>query len=95
MRLWLDFARGLRDFRNMVAETFDVSLRGFCQRTPFHPFTVELVSGASFTVDHPEALMYRVGVAVYISPKGALEIFDHESVSRLIAAGDDRSAKAA
>jgi hypothetical protein len=72
----------------MVSETFEQSLRGFCERAPFQPFTVELASGARVTVDHPEALVFRAGLAVFISPQGKPTLFDHESVSRLIGATD-------
>jgi len=45
---------------------------------------VELVSGDRFQVDHPEALVLRAGVAVFISAAGAPIIFDHEGVSQVI-----------
>ena len=67
----------------MVAESFERSLRAFVRRVPFRPFTVELVSGDRIEVDHPEALVYRAGVAVYISPDGAPTLFDHEGVSQV------------
>jgi hypothetical protein len=44
---------------------------------------VELVSGHRFQVDHPEALVLRDGVAVYIAPGGFPMLFDHEGVSQL------------
>jgi hypothetical protein len=49
----------------------------------FRRFTVELVSGTRFTVDHPEALVFLGGGTVYIAPDGNLTVFDHEGVSRL------------
>ncbi len=76
----------------MVADTFELSLREFSGRAPFQPFTVELISGASFTVDHPKALIFRAGLAVFIVLRGAPHLFDHESVSRLVGAGEARSA---
>lgn len=75
----------------MVADTFDNILRTFCKTSPFVPFVVELVSGNSFTVRHPEALAYHDGTAVYIAPGGRPHLFDHESVSRLSGAPDDQS----
>ena len=42
------------------------------------------MNGESFTVDHPEALVYRGGLAVYVDQKGVPSIFDHESVTRFI-----------
>ncbi len=63
---------------------FQNALRALRQRQPFVPFTVELVSGARFEVDFPDALVVRDGVAVFIGPGGVPVLFDHESVSRLI-----------
>jgi hypothetical protein len=39
--------------------------------------------GIRFTIEHPEALVFRAGTAVYLAPEGNLTIFDHEGVSRL------------
>jgi hypothetical protein len=67
----------------MLPQNFERSLRAFVRRTPFRPFTVELVSGDRFQVDHPEALVFRGGLAVFISLEGVPALFDHESVSQL------------
>ncbi len=67
----------------MVPVNLDNTLRALCQRAPFRPFVVELVSGSRVVVEHPEALVYRAGVAVYINPRGGLSIFDHEGVTRV------------
>jgi hypothetical protein len=45
---------------------------------------VELASGDRFTVDHPEALALRGGVAVYIGPDGSYKLFDSTGVTQLI-----------
>lgn len=74
----------------MTIENFDRSLRAFQRRAPFRPFTVELVSGHRFQVDHPEALVSRDGVAVYVAQGGFPMLFDHESVSQLF---DDPAAR--
>jgi hypothetical protein len=63
---------------------FERSLRAFQRRTPFRTFTVAFVSGDRFQVDHPEALVIRDGVAVFIAAGGVPTLFDHESVSQLI-----------
>lgn len=68
----------------MVKENFERSLRAFARRTPFKPFVVELVSGSTIKVDHPEALVSRGGVAVHFDVQGAITLLDHESVSRLV-----------
>ena len=69
----------------MTAEHFDGSLKTLRQRTPFRPFTVELISGDRFEVDYPDALVLREGVAVFIAPGGIPRLFEHESVSQFIA----------
>jgi hypothetical protein len=68
----------------MTPDSFQEALKALWQRQPFRPFTVELVSGARFEVDYPDALVIRDGVAVFIGPGGVPVLFDHESVSQLI-----------
>jgi hypothetical protein len=48
------------------------------------PFTVALVNGDRFEVDHPDALVVRDGVAVYIGAGGVPVLFDHEGVGQFI-----------
>jgi len=69
----------------MTFDIFELSLRSFQRRSPFRPFTVELVSKHRFQVDHPEALILRGGTAVYVAANGAPTLFDHESVSQITA----------
>ncbi|MEX0702779.1 MAG: hypothetical protein WD069_11855 [Planctomycetales bacterium] len=68
----------------MTRTNFERTLRAFQRRTPFRPFSVALVNGDRVQVDHPEALVLRSGVAVFISAAGAPTIFDHEGVSELL-----------
>ena len=68
----------------MTTENFDLTLRAFQRRKPFQPFTVELVSGDRFQVDHPEALVFRDGVGIFVARGGVPTIFDHEGVSQFI-----------
>jgi hypothetical protein len=69
----------------MTADTFDRTLRAFQRQTPFKVFTVELVSGSRFQVDHPEALVFRDGVAVFVARGGGVPVlFDHEGVSQIL-----------
>jgi hypothetical protein len=63
---------------------FERSLRAFQRRTPFRSFVVALVNGDRFQVDHPEALVLRDGVAVFIAAGGVPTLFDHTSVSQLV-----------
>ncbi len=67
----------------MTVEGFEKMLRAFQRRTPFRPYTVELMSGHRFQVDHPEALVFRSGVAVFFATDGTPTLFDHEGVSSL------------
>jgi hypothetical protein len=68
----------------MTSEHFNRTLRAFQRRTPFRPFTVALVNGDRIQIDHPEALVLRDGVAVFIAAGGVPTLFDHESVSEMI-----------
>ena len=63
---------------------FERSLRAFQRQTPFRAFTVALVNGDRFQVDHPEALILRGGTAVFISVDGVPTLFDHTSVSQFV-----------
>jgi len=76
----------------MTIDNFDRALRAFQRRHPFRAFTVELVSGDRFQVDHPEALIARAGVAVFVDRAGVPTIFDHESVSQFIGESRRKSA---
>ncbi len=78
----------------MESESFDHSLRAFFRRAPFASFTVELVSGERITVDHPEALVYRGGLAVYVALDGTPTLFNHAGVTRLIGVPESESATA-
>ena len=69
----------------MTADNFDRTLAAFQQRTPFRPFTVALYSGTRFEIDHPRALVFRDGVAVFVGPGGTPVIFDREVVEHFAA----------
>lgn len=73
----------------MTIDHFERTLRAFQRRAPFKSFTVELMSGSRFQVDHPEALILRRGVAVFLAADGTPTLFDHEGVSQVI--GDSMS----
>jgi hypothetical protein len=76
----------------MTAEHFERIIRAFQKRAPFRSFTVELVSGTRIDVDHPEALVFRGGVAVFLSADGTPAFFDHESVAQVTDATGQRAA---
>jgi hypothetical protein len=67
----------------MTSEHFQTTIRAFQHRKPFQPYVVELVSGDRVVVDHPEALVVRGGVGVFVGADGAPAIFDHEGVSQV------------
>jgi hypothetical protein len=69
----------------MTADHFQTTIRAFQRRTPFKPYVVELVRSDRVHVDHPEALVLRAGVGVFVSSAGAPTIFDHEGVSQILA----------
>ena len=68
----------------MHPNTFETALRGFIRNGPFRPFTVELVNGRQYVIEHPEALIFRDGrIAVYIAPDSSLTIFDPAGVAQV------------
>lgn len=71
----------------MTADNFDRVLIALRRHQPFHIFTVELNGGRRFEVDHPDAIIVRDGVAVFLAPGGVPIWFDHESVNQVIGAG--------
>ena len=73
----------------MTAEHFQTTVHAFQRRRPFHAYVVELVSGDRVEVDHPEALVIRGGVAVFVNSAGAPEIFGHEGVSQVFGDSTD------
>ncbi len=68
----------------MEPDQFERSLRAYQRRAPFQPFTLALINGDRIQVDHPEAMVLRDGVAVFIAAGGVPTLFDHMSVSQLI-----------
>jgi hypothetical protein len=68
----------------MDRDTFDSTIRTFRNRAPFRPFTVSLVNGDRVEVDHPDALVVRDGVALYVGPGGVPAVFDYEGVAQVI-----------
>jgi hypothetical protein len=76
----------------MTSKNFDKTLQAYQRRKPFCLYTVRFVSGEHIDVDHPEALVVRGGVAVYISSSGVPTLFDHESVSEVVGDTERRTA---
>ncbi len=67
----------------MHRDTFTATIEAYQSREPWQPYTISLVSGRSFEIDHPGAMVERDGVAIFIAPGGIPTIFDHEGVERI------------
>jgi hypothetical protein len=76
----------------MTADHFEKTLQAYQRRRPFRSFRVRFVSGEHIDVDHPEAVVIRASVGVYVSAKGVPTLFDHESVSEVLGETSRRSA---
>ena len=68
----------------MTPKNFDKTLKSYQHRKPFRSFRVRFVDGEYIDVDHPEALVTRGGVAVFVAQDGTPTLFDHEGVSEVI-----------
>jgi hypothetical protein len=76
----------------MTPEHFETVIRAFQRRAPFRSYRVELVSGSRVDVDHPEALVVRNGIAVFLKGDGTPVFFDHESAAQITDAASQRAA---
>ena len=76
----------------MTVDHFQTTIRAFQRRSPFKPYVVELVSGDRVQVDHPEALVIRGGVGVFVNAAGEPAIFDHEGVSQICSESTESAA---
>ena len=76
----------------MTAEPFQTTIQAFQRCTPFKPCIVDLVSGDRVRVDHPEALVIRGDVGVFVNSSVAPTIFDHEGVSHVFADSGESAA---
>lgn len=76
----------------MTSEHFDKTLQAYQKRRPFRSFRVRFVGGEQIDVDHPEAVVIRGGVGVYVSAAGVPTLFDHESVSEVVGETERRPA---
>jgi hypothetical protein len=68
----------------MTSENFQKTLGALLQRKPYSPFVVQLLNGERYEIDHPSAIVFREGVAVFIAPGFVLHFFDSESVAQVI-----------
>lgn len=80
--------RGCQVTRKSFQSAIDVLL----DQSPFRPFTIEMVNGQRYEVDHPRALATRDGTAIFVKPGGAPVWFDHQTVAAIL--GDIAGRKA-
>lgn len=52
------------------------------KRQPFAPFDLRLPDGTLVTIDSPQAIAFRAGMAVYLGPDRTCTLFDHEEMRR-------------
>jgi hypothetical protein len=72
-----------REGTKMTAEHFEEVLDALTSRRPFKPFTVELHGGERIESDHPGAILWSTGNAIFRAPGGTLVFFDHDSVNKI------------
>jgi hypothetical protein len=68
----------------MDRETFDSTIRTSKGQTPFRPFYIALVNGDRFEVDHPDAIVVRDGVGLFVGPGRVPVVLDHEGVNQVV-----------
>ena len=68
----------------MTVENFEGFSEALVSRKPFKVFTVELHNGNRFEVDHPRAIVWRDGYAIFAAPGRVPIYLDHESVVQII-----------
>lgn len=64
----------------MQKEAFARALMSFGRRAAFRPFVIELVSGPTIAVEHPEAIAFHGAAAAHVDPDGEITLLDHEGV---------------
>ena len=82
----------------MNPETLQVALTAYTGQQPFHPFTLVMNDGVRLEVDSPLAVAFSAenGRMVFLGPGGVPQIFNSESVNRVMGdlAGVDGAASA-
>lgn len=68
----------------MNRKNFEDTIKMFQARSPYRPFTIYLINGHRFEVDHPGAILVRNGTGVYVEPGGAPVVFDWEGVGHIV-----------
>ncbi len=68
----------------MDRKTFNDAMSQYVSFRPFHPFTVALANGDRLEIDHPDAIAFRNGTALFAGPSGTPHIFDYQGVTQII-----------
>jgi hypothetical protein len=68
----------------MTKENFERVLAAFLKRTPFEPFSLELVNGTRLEVNHPEALELSQTLIVCKSTNPIKSVFEYDAVARFV-----------
>ena len=70
----------------MSSDTLKIALEAYARQQPFHPFTLVMNDGAKLEVDSPLAVAFSAanGRVIFLGPGGVPQIFDSESVNRVI-----------
>ena len=76
----------------MNPDTFAETIGLLLDRETFHPFTPVMNDGTQLEVDHPQALAYREGTAMFVGPGGKPHLFNSESVNRVVGCLAEREA---
>jgi hypothetical protein len=77
----------------MTVEGFELVVNELLDANPFRIFTVQLKNDTLYEIDHPPALHFEHGVAVFTGPGGVKKVFDCDSVLQIIPAPAEDAAK--
>ncbi len=68
----------------MTSENFARAWKGFSERQPFRPFTLELASGSRIEINHPEAVTFDEELIICKATRGIRSVIECASVVRFI-----------
>ena len=70
----------------MNPESLQIALDAYVRQQPFHPFTLVMNDGAQLEVDSPLAIAFSSanGRVIFLGPGGVPQIFNSESVNRVV-----------
>ena len=68
----------------MNQDRLDNTITAFQRQMPFLPFTIVMMNGNRFEIDHFNAVICRNGRGVFMSPGGIPIFFDHDAVSEIV-----------